>query len=77
MQAEDRAGDAAHLLEHPLIKEILDKIESDAMEVVINERDLSKRDERIQFVRAIRSLRQELQSIANAATNPEQRNAVA
>lgn len=65
-------GAAEQLLNHPLLKEIFDKLERSAMERAINAKPADDEQRRIctQEVRAIRAVRRELSLRAEGKTNP-------
>lgn len=71
------SGVAHHLLTHPMLVEILDRLERDAIEAAIDTDDFERRDQKVRDVRAIRNLRLELMTLAEGKTNQAQARAVA
>ncbi|CCO44668.1 conserved hypothetical protein [Vibrio nigripulchritudo SOn1] len=61
-------GEAERLLNHPLIHQILDDLERDALDAIINTNDERHRAEHVWEVRSIRSLRQKLKTLAEGKT---------
>ncbi len=73
MQHEDLpSGEADYLLRHPLLNEILDRLESDAKEAIINTDDEARRATHVLEVRTIRNLRQQLTTLSKGKTKPPQ-----
>lgn len=71
------SGEAERLLSHPLLNELLDIQERDAIELSINTEDEGRRWQAVLTVRAIRELRRKLKTLAEGKTNPRKRTAVA
>ncbi|MEG9884914.1 MAG: hypothetical protein V6Z86_10005 [Hyphomicrobiales bacterium] len=64
MQEGFPCGEAERLLTHPLIERTLDTLEGDAVEAIIHTDDADRRALRVFEVRAIRSLREKLKTLA-------------
>ena len=72
-------GEAERLLNHPLINEIFDELENDAMEVAVQAKasDDETRRTSMNEIRAIRSLRQKLKTLAEGKTKLPKKGDVA
>lgn len=72
-------GDAEMLLNHPLINQIFDGLEADAMEtsVYANPSDDETRRTAMNEVRAIRALRLKLKTLAEGKTTQPKKGTVA
>ncbi len=79
MQSELPNGEAERLLNHPLINEIFDELESDAMEIAVHAKpsDDETRRTSMNEVRAIRALRQKLKTLSEGKTILPKKGAVA
>lgn len=77
MQPDQPSGEADYLLSHPLLSEILNGIESDAVEAAIETDDTVTRDQLIREIRAVRTLRQTLKTLAEGKTTRPQPRTVA
>lgn len=74
---ERPSGEAHRLLNSPLLAEILDQFEQDAVNAVVMTDDEAKRDGHVHEVRAVRNLRQQLKTLAEGKTKPSPTKAVA
>jgi len=72
-------GEAERLLNHPLFNEIFDGLENDAMEVAVQAKpsDDETRRTSMNEIRAIRSLRQKLKTLAEGKTTLPKKGDVA
>ncbi|MBO6511647.1 MAG: hypothetical protein JJ979_24720 [Roseibium sp.] len=78
MRPEDQPnGEAERLLNHPLIVDTLDQLESEANEAAIDTDDMVARDNFVREVRVIRELRRKLKTLAEGKTTPPKPRAVA
>ena len=68
MQEAIPSGEAERLLTHPLIVQTLDELEGDAVEAIIHTDDVDRRALFVFEVRAIRSLREKLKTLAEGKT---------
>ena len=64
MSPETPNGEAERLLSHPLIGEILDALEREALDAIVDTDDETRRAHRVWEVRAVRSLRRTLKALA-------------
>ena len=72
-------GEAERLVEHPIINEIFDELERDAMEMSIQSKasDDETRRTMMNEIRAIRALRQKLKSLAKGKIKMSTKGSVA
>lgn len=77
MQEAIPSGEAERLLTHPLIVQTLDELEGDAVEAIIHTDDAERRALFVFEVRAIRSLREKLEALAEGKTLTRTPGAVA
>jgi len=79
MSRDDEApnGEAERLSHHPLLNEILDAFEQDALNGAVNTDDEERRNQHVHEVRAVRNLRQKLKTLAEGKTKLSPPKAVA
>lgn len=70
-------GEAERLRNDPLLNELLNEIEHDALDAIINTDDEDRRAANVWEVRSIRSLRQKLKTLAKGKTTLPRKGDVA